>query len=123
MITHRTLPPEEWPKLAGTELEAVWPHLTPSDAQILVIEQDGAIVGCWALLLVVHVEGLWIAPSHRAKGGVARRLLAAMKQAARGLRVRQVATAAVSADVRTYLERLGAHKLPGEHFVLSVGGQ
>lgn len=118
-MTSRVLPVEEWPRLAGTEAEAVWPHLSEA-SRVLVVEHDGEIVGCWVLMSVVHAECLWIAPLHRGKAAVARRLWTAMRRAARALSAPVVATAALTDDVRALLEHVGATKLPGDHYAMKV---
>lgn len=118
-MTHRVLPRTEYPKLAGTELETVWPVL-PEDALVLVVEDGAEIVACWALLTVRHVEGLWIAPAHRGKGSVARRLLAGMRTL---VGVRPVVTAAMTDEIRGLLDRIAAQKLPGDHYVMTLGGE
>ena len=92
----RILPPEEWGRLEGTELETVWPVLSPTDAQIVVVEDGPAIVGCWAVIRYVHVEGIWIAPAYRGRFAVGRRLWRAMGQVARAWGASAVWTAAVS---------------------------
>lgn len=115
----RVIPPSEWPRLAGTELEAVWPVLPP-DARVLVIEDAGVIVGCWAAFTKVHVEGVWIAPAHRGKASVARRLMAGMRRVVRAMGAESVATGATTDDVRNLLTRIGATQLPGDHYVLSL---
>lgn len=119
-MTSRILPPKEWPKLEGTEAGAIWPHLDPARSQVLVVEADGAIVGTWVLMSVVHAECLWIADAHRGKASVARRLWTAMRRTAREMGVPIVATAALSDDVRTLLEHVGATKVPGDHYAMRV---
>jgi len=119
-MTSRILPSEEWPRLAGTEAESVWPHFDPARVQVLVVEQDGAIVGTWVLMNVLHAECLWIAPSHRGLASVARRLWTLMQRTARTLGVPAVATAALSDDVRGLLEHVGATKVPGDHYAMRI---
>lgn len=119
-VTTRVLPREEYDRLAGTELETVAPHL-PESARVIVVEQGDAIVGCWAVFPVTHVEGLWIAPSHRGKSAVARKLLAQMVLTAREMGAQVVNTASVSEDVTEMLDRLGAVELIGKHFALRIG--
>ena len=114
----RILPPAEWPRLAGTEAETIWPMLNPATAQVLVVEREQAILGCWILAPVLHAECLWIAPECRKTGGVARRLWAAMRRAVLASDSRTVATTAVSDDVRALLAHIGATQLPGDHFVM-----
>ena len=120
-MTTRLLPPEEWPRLAGTELEEVWPILDPTRAAILVIEEGETIVGCWAAIWYLHVECVWIAPTSRGKGSVARRLLSGMRQLVQDSGERTVITGAVTEDVRRLLvAHLGAVAMP-EQFVVPMG--
>lgn len=122
-MTRRILPREEYPRLAGTELEAVWPTL-PEDAAVLVVEEDGAIVGCWAAFLLAHVEGVWTAPEHRGKGAVARHLLVGMRRTlAEQFGSTGAITGAMSDEVRGILAGLGATKLPGDHYALTLGAR
>lgn len=115
----RVLPRAEWAKLAGTELEAVWPVL-PDSAQVIAVEDGERIIACWALYALWHVEGVWIDPAYRKAGSAARRLLQGMWRLARGVGARTVLTGAISDDVRDLIGRLGGFKLPGDHYVLTV---
>jgi hypothetical protein len=119
-MTRRILPRAQWHRLAGSELEPVWPYL-PANADVIVVEEADVIVGCWAVYTLTHVEGVWIHPDHRGKSSVARHLLTGMRLVARALGARAVNTAAVSPDVASMLRKLGAVPLPGEHFALKVG--
>src|SRR3990167_9526559 len=121
VMTTRVLPPEEWHRLVGTEVESIVPGLVPEHTQVLVVEQDGAIVGTWAVLRLVHVECLWIAPAHRRKAGVAARLLRAMVQAAERWRTPSVWTGSMSPEVTSMIQRLGGIPIPGEHFAIPIG--
>ena len=120
-MTSRVLPRAEWDRLKGTEAETVWP-LLPESAQVLVVEDGTAIAGCWVLLPVLHVECLYVAPEHRKKPSVARRLLAGMRRLVRDSGGRGVVTAATSDDVRDLLTHIGATKVPGDHYVMSFEG-
>lgn len=117
MVT-RDLPRAEWPRLAGTEVETIWPHL-PESAHVLVVEDAGNIVGTWLISPVFHVECVWIAEAHRKQASVARRLLVGMKRLAASLGTRRVMTAAVSDDVRRILASLQATPVPGDHYVIN----
>ena len=114
------IPREEWPsKLAGTELETVWPHL-PEGARVVGVFDGELLVGCWAVFPIVHVEGLWVHPEYRKNPRVGRRLLFGMTQAALGMGARAVNTAAVTDDVAAMLDKAGAVELPGRHFSLKI---
>lgn len=119
MLTTRELPPDEWPRLAGTELEAVCTRLQPS-ARVLVVEEDGRIVGCWSVLPMLHVDGLWIHPVHRSRGGVFRRLLTGMRGFVADAGCRAAWTAALQPDIVDLITRWGGQELPGRHFLLPL---
>lgn len=80
-MTSRLLPREEWHRLTDTDIPSIVPYA--DDAQVVVVERGDRIVGAWAVLRVVHLEGVWIAPEYRGRGTVAARLLRAGLDAAR----------------------------------------
>ncbi len=85
---------------------------------MLVVEDDaGEIVGCWSLLSVIHVEGLWIRPDHRQHGSVGRALLTTMQRWIRQEGVDAVVTASTNGEMADYLDRLGALPIPGQTFL------
>ncbi len=114
------LPREEWPiKLAGTELETVWPYL-PENAQVIAVMDGETLVGCWSIYSQDHVEGIWTHPDYRKNPRVGRRLLFGMRQLALGRGARSVNTAALSDEVVGMLEKAGAVELLGRHFSLKI---
>ena len=58
-MTRRQLPPEEWDKLKGTTLEGYAPHMDPRRTRVVVVEDEGQIVACVALMFVLNAHGLW----------------------------------------------------------------
>ena len=123
MLTTRELPPEEWPRLAGTDLAAWLPRMDPGRFTVLVVEDEqGAIVGTWAFLLVLHAEGFWIDPAHRRTGGVVRGLLRAAMDIARERGESWVFTGAEKDDAALdrYIRRLGGQEMPIRSYVLPV---
>jgi hypothetical protein len=119
-LSMRVLPPEEWSRLQGTEAEHLWPVLDPATAQVLVVERDHMIVGCWTLMTVLHVECLWIAPTDRGRGGVARRLLRFMREMATAAGFRTVVTSAMSDEIRALLAHVNAVPIPGDFYAFRV---
>ena len=119
-MTTRILPPSEWPRLVGTELETVWPILDKATTNVMVVENEGEIVGCWAMFPVTHVEGIWIHPDYRGAFGVSARLLRFMRQLATLAGVKTVMTGCVSSNVADYLERLQASLVPGRQYVIPI---
>lgn len=121
-MTTRLLPRAEWPRLAGTELEDVCAAL-PQTAQVVAVEDEtGALIGCWAAFPVLHVEGVWIAPAHRGKTTVARRLWRAMGETLRSVfQTTAACTSAVTPDIEGLL-RNRATRLPGTHYIVSWKG-
>lgn len=120
-MTSRVLPPEEWKRLTGTELETVMPYLRADhDAHVIVVEEDGRLVGCWAMVRIWHAEGLFISPDHRGKSAVARHLLRMLKRVGSALGVPGVMTASMSDDVTHLLNTYGATQLPGTHWLMPL---
>lgn len=119
-VTRRLLPPDEWPRLADTELGPTWHLLEPDAARILVVEQDGAIVGCWAFLNVLHAEGVWVHPAHRGGSSVARHLLRGLYEIAATTGAKAVWTGSVSDQIDGLLEGLGAQEVPFKSWVIPM---
>lgn len=116
----RVLPFEEWPKLDDVGAETVWQLLDPERAQILVIEDEGQIVGTLTLMSVLHAECLWIKPSHRNGYGVIKRLMDGLWAGARVQGAKAVWAGSVSDTMTNILHRIGGSKVPGESFVFPV---
>lgn len=122
-MTTRLLPPEEWHRLPAV-IGDLLPHMVPEDVQVVVIEDaTGAIVGTWTAARMVHLEGLWIAPEHRGRPSVARRLYQAGRAAAAQWTAGWAMTGAASDDVRSLLDRVGAVRLPLDTYVLPLRKQ
>jgi N-acyl-L-homoserine lactone synthetase len=121
MLMTRTLPPDEWAKLAPTALEFVWETLRAGTDHVIVVEDEGQIVGCWTLIPVLHAEGIWIHRDQQKRGNVARRLLTAMKAEAQSMGAQAVVTSSLTEEIADLAVRLGAEVLPGTHFVLPIG--
>jgi len=120
-MTVRELPPREWARLSETELGPLIEAMPPAHTMVLVVEDDeGQIVGCWGCYSILHVEGLWIREDHRRKGSVGRRLWTAMRAFLVAKGAGGAVTASMDHDVTAMLERVGARKLPGEHFYVPV---
>lgn len=121
-MTTRILPRDEYHRLHGTEADGVIAQI-PEDATVVVVERDGAIVGCHVLSRVLVAECLWIAPGARGRGGVARRLWAEVRRVAREhWKASVLMTTATDDRVRRLLAHVGATKLPGEQYVILLKG-
>lgn len=116
----RILPPEEWHRLKGTEAEKAWPHFNPDNTQILVVEDEGEVIACWAFLRVVHAECIWVRPSHRGLAGVALRLFKGLREIATRWGATRVITGSVSPEITDLIDRFGGYPMPCESFVLPV---
>jgi Acetyltransferase (GNAT) family len=120
-MTSRLLPPAEWSRLVGTELEAIWAMLPPTATVVVVEDTEGAIVACWSLFPCLHAEGIWIAPAHRKRGAAGGRLLRATFAEARAQGVTAVVTSATTPEVVTLLEKIRAKALPGTAYMVPLG--
>lgn len=120
-MTSRILPRDEWPKLAGTELETALEVLQHEEAHIIVVEDGDRIVGCWAAVRYVHLEGVWVHPDYRRRGSVIRRLLVGGKSLVMALGARVFWTAAMTPEIEDIVTRIGGVPLPeAKHFVVRV---
>ena len=110
-MTHRILPAAEYDRLPA-DFHAMVSAAAPGRAQVVVVEDAaGDIVAHWAMLLIPHVEGVWIRADYRKQPGVVRRLMAGMRAAARAWGVTRVTTAAIDDEVRGLLRHLGADEI------------
>lgn len=116
----RILPPEEWYRLKGTEAETLWPTLNPDNARVLVVEENGQIVATWTAMRVVHMECIWIRPSHRGLVSIARRLFMGLREIASAWGANYVWTGSLSAEVTDFIGRFGGKELPGKHYVMPL---
>lgn len=119
-MTTRVLPPDEWPRLAGTDLETVWPNLDPQQACVVVVEHEHQIVACVSVLRQIVLECLWVAPAYRAKATLAWRVLQRALQVGRGLGAKVVFTLPATDALLDQAVRLGGVRLP-RVVVLPVG--
>lgn len=111
-MTARVLPVEEWDRLAGTSLDGL--SLDPQFAEVLVVEDDGAIVGSLVLLTTLHAECLSV-EGVRA-GRALWKLLRARVQAAGGSAV----WGSTLSDAMTRLLTRHGDPIPGDHFLLRM---
>lgn len=120
-ITSHILDRSEWYRLAETELPLdVWSRLDPASVQIVVVEENGVIVRCWATMAIRHVEGFWCRKDHRGKPGTLRKLFLGMRELLVRHGATVVVTQAETKDLVHLLESAGASRLPGESFLLPV---
>ena len=118
-MTTRLLPASEWWRLPA-DAEIPWQGLNPQLHHIVVTERGGLITGCVVLMQALHAEFLWIAPAYRGRVSVGRRLLAAVRGYTRRWRFPTVLMAACSKQMAGILAGLGADRLPGDHYVLTI---
>lgn len=119
-MTDRILPPEEWGKVAHLAIGDALPHLDPRWTSIAVVEDEqGQIIGCWAAVLMVHAEGVWIDPAHR-KSSVALRLWRRMKAIVSDLGRSSVLTGCDSPEIAALLNRKRAQPLAYQEYVVCL---
>jgi len=115
----RVLPKEEYDKLKETELGVV-KEILPEGTRIIVVEEEEKLIGCWALIPMVHAEGIWVDPSHRGRAGIARMLINGMCENVREMGAKAVWTAALDEKVEALIKRVGGVPIPGNHFAINV---
>lgn len=120
----RVLPEAEYPRLtaSGSPIGGILDTL-PAGSRVLVVEDEqGTIVGSWAAIPYLHVEGVWVAPQSRKRGAVARRLLQGMAETVADMGHAAVWTsvAANDAETKALIEGLRGIPMPGEHFAVAL---
>ena len=116
----RLLERDEWHRLSPDSLPEESRDLLPPETVVLAVERDGEIIASWIALPVWHLEGVWIAPSHRKNVAVVKRLLTGMRGVLRALGLQRVVTHALDDEVRGLLDHLGATALPGTAYSIPV---
>jgi hypothetical protein len=94
----------------------------PEASAVAVVEIDGEIVATWAVMSVIHLEGCWIAPEHRRHPAVVKALVTAMFNLLRERAIPQVVTITQTPEVGALAAKLGGQKIPGDLWILTVGG-
>lgn len=118
-MTTRLLPPDEWHRLEHAGMGSLWAEL-PETTRVIVLEDNGVMVGTVIGMLVLHAESLWIAPRHRKSVGVWRRLMRAFWTVAAEFGTKGAWASEVSDEMRDILTRLHATPVPGGHFILPM---
>lgn len=119
----RILAPEEWSKLEHLDLAGLLPYTEPQNIAICVVEDEGGkVIACLAALQVTHLEGVWIAPEHRRRGGVLRSLLRQAFALPAARKEQWAFGTAATEEMTTYLARLGGVQIPVTLHALPVGG-
>lgn len=118
----RVLPMEEWGRLGESQLPLLLPFVNPENIAIVVVEDEGRIIGTLAALRVTHYEGAWIAPEYRG-GIVPRMLLRTAADVVRGWGDSWAFGGAASDEMRDILKRLGAVEIPMEIHAIAIEGR
>jgi hypothetical protein len=120
-MTTRVLPAAEWDRLEGTELDGLADRLSGDRAVVIVVEDsDGRIVGCWAAIWALHIEGLWVAPDHRGKAAVLRRLVHSLNTETAQAGISAVVAGVRDERMRDIASTALGKPLPGQLVVIPV---
>lgn len=117
--TTRLLPVEEWDRLL------VYPFATNGlpnpDFTMILVAEDGAgeIVGIWAVMTAVHLDGLWVHPEHRGTS-IAGRLLTEMKAVLRRYKLWLSFTIVSDPAVMVLAHKAGFVRAPGDLWMLNL---
>jgi len=119
--TSRILPPEEWPRLVGTDVESFMDGLGPSRSQVFVVEDGEQIVATVVGVPSIVMECCWIDPEHRHSPAVGRRLALGMKALTNGLGLARMITLPGDDAVERMAIKLGGTKVTKPAVVVPVG--
>ena len=116
-VQARILPREEWGRLSsGNGLVADF--VAPEDMRVVVVEEDGQILGSMAIIRVTHLENVWF--SDAAGIGVRRRLLSAARDAAKEWAHSWVMASIGDDRTGAIVERLGGIQVPVDTWLMPV---
>lgn len=117
--TVRQLPPAEWDRLLGLPFARA--GLPNPDLTAIFVAEDaaGAIVGIWAAMTAVHLDGLWIDPAHR-DTTIAGRLLRTMKAFLTEKQIPVSFTVISDPAVMVLAHKGGFTRYPGDLWVLNL---
>ena len=117
----RILSPEEWSKIEDLELSQLLRSCAPENAAVIVVEDDGEIIGAMGVLQITHLEGVWVKPERR-KGVVLRPLLRMAMALARARGESFMFGGAANGDDRMdgLIRRLDGHPMPLRFYAMPV---
>ena len=113
MVTYRFATTADWPMLATLPFgqHGLPP---PEHCIVLLAEEDEKVVGIWAAMTAVHLEGLWVDPAHRRMTFVAAHLLAHMKDELVARQLFHCFTIVQTPEVKALALKAGFAELEGE---------
>lgn len=116
----RILRREEYPRLV--DLPFASRGLPDPDRTVILVAENeaGEIVGLWAAMTAIHLDGLWVEPTYRRHSRVAVQLLRGMKTALQQLDLLQSFTYVEDADVLMLALKAGFTRLPGDLLILDL---
>lgn len=112
----RILPPDEWPRIRA-ELPhsplATLARFEDLQGVVVVVEDGGAIVGHWPLILTWHAEPLYLHPDHQRIGPALRKLIEGLYTTMRDVGVSTALAVIEDPTVVAQATRLGFQPVPG----------
>ena len=117
--TTRRLPVEEWERLRAYPFAT---HGLPNpDLTLILVAEDatGTIVGIWAAMTAVHLDGLWVHPDHQGTT-IAGRLLKGMKALLRQYGLWITFTVIQDAQVMVLAHKAGFVRATGDLWILQI---
>jgi hypothetical protein len=123
-LTVRELPSGEFPRLASVEPFDKLGFPKPETSRVVVGEDAaGRVVAYWCVFAAIHVEPVWIAPEHRSRPGLIRRLWEQVRSVL-GASGEKIAFCNIFDEGLPVKEamaaRLGFQKLPGSLYFITV---
>jgi hypothetical protein len=123
-VTVRLLLDEEYPRLLDLPFAGAQRLPDPALSLVLIAENEaGAIVGVWAALTTVHLDGLWVDPAYRKTSRVAVQLLRTMKETLGARGILHSFTYVESTEVLLLALKAGFTRLPGDLLFLDLSSK
>jgi hypothetical protein len=113
---------EEWDRLQPetSPENPLIPGTSPHNMAVVVVEDDGKIIGSLSVLRASHFEGLWVAPKYRGNAGIMRSLIRQGTALARVRGESWVFGGAADYRMRDFITRLGGIKVPMDLYIMGL---
>jgi len=117
------LPPAEWGRIKLELPESPLAKLEKFEdleGAVIVVEQEGRLVGHWPLILTWHAEPLYLAPSHRKSGPALKHLLEGLFLSMAQMEINAAVVIIEDPVLQEAASRLGFQPIPGQLYIATA---
>jgi hypothetical protein len=119
----KILPPDEWHRIKAELPDsplAALEHFDQMEGVVIVVEQDGKLVGHWPLILTWHAEPLYLDPAYRKSGPALKHLLEGLFTTMRQTDIASALVIIEDPELQAAGARLGFQPVPGALYIATA---